>query len=110
MSQTSIPPLLLPGHSAWAIRRDVLPRLIEAHRSTVSADLMEAVQAIAPSAATRRLASADKRVSGAVSVIPLTGIITPRGSFLSMLFGGGGGGLISFREQFAERNISCYNA
>jgi signal peptide peptidase SppA len=48
------------------------------------------------------MASADKRVSGAVAVLPLTGIITPRGSFLSMLFGGGGGGLMAFREQFAD--------
>jgi hypothetical protein len=88
------PPLLLPaGHHTWAIRRDVLPRLIEAHRAPPSAELLAAVQR--PVAGVRRLASADKRVSGAVAVIPLTGIITPRGSFLSMLFGGGGGGLNS---------------
>jgi capsid assembly protease len=99
--EMGLPPLLLPlGHSAWAIRPDILPRLIEAHRSPPSAELLAAIQG--PRAAVRRLASADKRVSGAVAVIPLTGIITPRGSFLSMLFGGSGGGLMGFREQFAD--------
>jgi hypothetical protein len=38
---------------------------------------------------------------GYVAVIPLTGLITARGSFLSMLFGGGGG-LLDFRDSFRE--------
>ena len=38
---------------------------------------------------------------GGVAVIPLKGLITPRPSFLSMLFGGGGG-LQSFRAQIRD--------
>lgn len=37
-----------------------------------------------------------------VAVIPLAGLITPRGSFLAMLFGGRRGGLEAFREDFRE--------
>lgn len=40
--------------------------------------------------------------AGAVAVIPLSGVITPRGSLLQMLFGGGSGGLLGFRESFRE--------
>jgi ClpP class serine protease len=39
-------------------------------------------------------------VAGAVAVIPLRGVITPRPSLFAMLFGFGGGGLQGFREDF----------
>jgi signal peptide peptidase SppA len=41
-------------------------------------------------------------IAGAVAVIALRGVITPRPSFLSMLFGFGGGGLQGFREDFRD--------
>jgi len=95
-----LPPLLL-GHSIWAIRPDVLPRLIEAHRAhpTRLAAALSAVEG--PQATTRRLAASSTRTAGAVAVIPLSGVITPRASFLSMLFGGGGG-LVTFRDNFRD--------
>jgi signal peptide peptidase SppA len=40
--------------------------------------------------------------AGAVAVVPLTGVITPRGSLLQMLFGGNSGGLMGFRESFRD--------
>jgi signal peptide peptidase SppA len=94
-------PLTL-GRSTWAIRGDALPRLIEAHRAGGGRALERlAIRASAavPKAARRQAAA---RAGGAVAVIPLTGVITPRGSFLSMLFGGGGGGLVDFRENFRQ--------
>lgn len=41
------------------------------------------------------------QAGGEIAILPLRGTIRPRGSFLSMLFGGGGG-LQSFREAFRE--------
>jgi signal peptide peptidase SppA len=93
-------PLTL-GRSVWAIRDDALPRLIEAHRAggrTLERLALRA-SAATPKAARRQAAA---RAGGAVAVIPLTGVITPRGSFLSFLFGGGGGGLVDFRETFRQ--------
>ena len=100
---TTIPPLHL-GSSAWAIRREVLPRLIEAHRTALTPGLESVVERLAANAATPRIArrGAGTRAGGAVAVLPLTGVITPRGSFLSMLFGGGCGGLQGFREDFRD--------
>lgn len=101
-------PLTL-GRSMWAIRPDALPRIMEAHRAgapTLSDGLAERLAATVPEPrliqapqAARGRSSA--RAGGAVAVIPLTGVVTPRGSFLSMLFGGGGG-LLDFQEQFRE--------
>src|SRR5688500_4176033 len=78
-----IPPLVL-GRSLWAVRRDVLPRLAEAHRAQAApvwARLAAAAADQAPRAARR---SAGSRAGGAVAVLPLTGVLTPRGSLLSM--------------------------
>jgi signal peptide peptidase SppA len=99
---TTIPPLHL-GSSAWAIRQEVLPRLIEAHRTGLPG-WHAAVEQLATHAATPRIArrGAGTRAGGAVAVLPLTGVITPRGSFISMLFGGGCGGLQGFREDFRD--------
>src|SRR5262245_31629619 len=49
----------------------------------------------------RSAALRSEKVTGGVAVLPLTGVITPRPSFLSLLFGGGGG-LEGFRSQFRE--------
>lgn len=94
-------PALALGRSLWAIRRDVLPRLTEAHRTAAPVWGRLAARAAdgAPRAARR---GGDTRAAGAVAVLPLTGVLTPRGSMLSMLFGGGFGGLQDFRETFRE--------
>jgi signal peptide peptidase SppA len=97
---TTLPPLTL-GRSLWAVRDEVLPRLIEAHRVSDHRGLQRlAMRATAatPKAARRTTGT---RAGGAVAVIPLTGVLTPRYSFLSYLFGGGGG-LVDFREAFRE--------
>lgn len=41
-------------------------------------------------------------VRGGVAVIPLQGVITPQGSWLDRLFGGGAGGLQGFRSSLRE--------
>jgi len=59
---------------------------------------------MAPVAASGRRASAGTRVASSgteIAVLPLRGTIRPRGSWLSQLFGGGGG-LLDFRESFRE--------
>jgi signal peptide peptidase SppA len=94
---TTILPLDL-GASAWAIRREVLPRLLETHRVTM-ASRAGTMTAAVPRAASR---SAGVRAGGSIAVLPLSGVISPRGSWLSMLFGGSGGGLQGFRESFRE--------
>jgi signal peptide peptidase SppA len=95
-----MPPLTL-GRTLWAIREDALPRLIEAHRAGATGLGIRAAAA-APKAARR---SSGQRAGGTVAVIPLTGVITPRYSFLSFLFGGGGG-LLDFRDAFREAVVS----
>ncbi len=93
-------PLAL-GRAFWAIQSDVLPQLYAAQRSrqalahALSADTLPAK---APKAARRTQVTGG---SSGVAVIPLTGLITPRGSWLDMLFGGGGG-LQAFRTSFRE--------
>lgn len=99
--ELTIPPLHL-GSAAWAIRREVLPRIIEAHRTAIlpgSQAIAEQLASASPKAARR---STGVRAGGAVAVLPLTGVITPRGSFLSMIFGSGCGGLQGFREDFRD--------
>lgn len=95
----ALPPLTL-GRNLWAIRGDVLPRIVEAHRGAEAfARLTSRMGGKAPQAARR---TSSTRAAGAVAVLPLTGVLTPRGSFLSMLFGGGAGGLMDFRETFQQ--------
>lgn len=86
-----VPPLLLTG-GPWAIRPDLLGWMAEAAR------FPERVAGPVQAAATATQAP----VARGVAVIPLTGIITPQGSFLSFLFGGAPGGLQSFRETLRE--------
>lgn len=81
-----VAPLLLGG-SAWLADFDVLPSLLDAASLPLVGWSPPAAQAPAP-----------QQAQG-VAVIPLTGVLTPQGSFLSFLFGGAPGGLQSFREQ-----------
>jgi signal peptide peptidase SppA len=73
----------------WAVIPDLVPRLEQALRQTreLSPEAAQQVEAVA------RTAGRGSRtlVSGAVGVLPIRGVITPRTSFLSMIFGGGPG-------------------
>jgi len=93
-----LPPLELLGHAAWAIREDTLPRLIEAHRARMTPILASAMQ---EATAARRGRARMTQGTGTVAVVPLSGILTPKPSLISLLFGGGGG-LGEFREGFKE--------
>jgi signal peptide peptidase SppA len=70
--------------------------------------------ALEPSiAAQSRTSNATRRMAagGEIAVLPLQGVITPRGSMLARIFGFGGGGLVGFREDFraalADDNVSA---
>jgi signal peptide peptidase SppA len=84
------------GSSIWAIRREALTRVMREARRAMLAHSMP--QANRPRAAR----PSSVRAGGSVAVIPLCGIITPRGSWISRLFGGGEGGLQGFRASFRE--------
>lgn len=86
-----VSPLLL-NSGAWALDRDVVEQVASAARLPILAGFLDA----APPQ--RRQ---DAGGAPAVAVIPLTGVITPQGSFLSFLFGGTPGGLAGFREQLS---------
>jgi signal peptide peptidase SppA len=83
-----VAPLML-GCSPWAVRGDMLPRLAAAAALPILAGFT-----------TSAAAPTDQPISGGVAVIPLTGIITPQGSWMSFLFGGAPGGLAAFMEAF----------
>jgi signal peptide peptidase SppA len=82
----------------WAIQPETMPILASLMRrglNEISAEEREAML--------RRAATGDTRaVTGQVAVISLRGIITPRASFLSLLFGIGGGGLVSFQQLLTD--------
>ncbi len=88
-AEAGVAPMLLTG-SPWAIRQDVLAQVAAAMRH--QADGLAALRSLAP--------SPDRPPTAGVMTIPLAGIITPQGSFLDVLFGGEGGGLLAFREAF----------
>lgn len=96
-------PATLMGESKWAIRADCLPRLIAAHDGRLELALAESIAAAPPvkHTAIRRASSQEERASGAVAVISLAGVMTPRPSFLSYLYGGGAG-LCEFRDAFRD--------
>lgn len=101
----SLPPLVL-DKSPWAIRNDMLPRLAEASRVPTAPALHGLGERLLAAAggpqAARRGGRAALPASGQVVVLPLTGVLTPHGSFLSYLFGGSLGGLQDFRDAFRE--------
>jgi signal peptide peptidase SppA len=73
--------------------------LISAHADPrVGADGTALSAAVQGRSAGTRMAT---EAGGEIAILPLRGTIRPRGSFLSMLFGGGGG-LQGFREAFRE--------
>lgn len=86
-AEAGVPPLMLTG-SPWAIRRDMFREVLHAARFPEAAAAGLVAQRDAP------------QPTAGVAVIPLTGIITPMGSWLSLLFGGAPGGLCGFRETF----------
>lgn len=68
----------------------------------VSDEVLARLEPTRPSARRgERRANADEPAPRAVGLIPLHGLITPRPTLLSLLFGGGGG-LEAFREQLRE--------
>lgn len=77
----------------WAIRPEALASI---------AQLAARYMAAAPDTPPAEAALPSSKVRGSVAVIPLRGVITPSPSFLSMLFGFGGGGLLSFRQMLRE--------
>jgi len=84
---------LMPG-SRWAIDPDALPQLVDlAQRAGDAGQLAAALGAAS---------GGRRRGTRGVAVVPLTGILTPRGSVLSLLFGGGAGSLQDFRTEFAK--------
>jgi signal peptide peptidase SppA len=87
------------GRSFWAIQKEALASVLAALRGRSVLKEMPQKAAAPPVRAARRRPTTSG--GGYVAVIPLTGLITPRGSWLSMLFGGGGG-LIDFRDAFRE--------
>lgn len=99
----AVPPLTLGGRP-WAIDRgeQLLPRLLDAHRSPATASLARVIAANGASEVRRLAARRAAAARTGIAVIPLTGVITPRGSLLSMLFGGGPGGLLGFRQEFRQ--------
>ena len=85
----ALPPLMLGG-SLWAIRPDALPRVLDTALHMASAGPRAALMEERPAAPEQ-----------GVAVIPLTGVLTPHGSILDLLFGGGGG-VQSFRDRLSR--------
>jgi signal peptide peptidase SppA len=100
-NHTNIAGSELFSQSIWSIRPEVLRVLTEVARLPIiqGADSIEALSKVAPKAANSRVAPAG---GSSVAIIPLQGIITPRGGLLALLMGGGYGGLTGFRESLRE--------
>lgn len=84
---------LAPLSATVAIAEDYLP----VARLVCQELLIREPKAAIPSRGSQRMAS-----GGEIAVIPLRGILTPRGSFIARLFGGTSGGLEGFRASFDE--------
>lgn len=93
-----------PDHreTIWGVRPESLPAIAATIRAGASGLLSQGAEtgdvAGRIEAAMRAGMNA---VTGGVAVIPLRGLITPRPSFISLLFGGGGG-LIGFRDRLRD--------
>src|SRR4051812_2741801 len=92
---TPLPSLMLGG-ALWALRPDAIPRVLEFARIVARSG------GTPPAAAAAALVEQPSPAGPGVAVIPLTGVLTPHGSFLSYLFGGGAGGVQGFRDQLAR--------
>ncbi|MEJ7824901.1 MAG: S49 family peptidase [Solirubrobacteraceae bacterium] len=75
----------------WGVHPQTLASISLALTGKIAGDALERPQA----------ARGSQAMTGGVAVIPLRGLITPRPSFFSLLFGGGGG-LQSFRAAMRE--------
>lgn len=79
----------------WAIREEFLDALAQANGRIISADTVRAaVEA-------RGRTGLTSVTSGGVATIPIYGLVTPKTSLLSLLFGGGGG-LDMLKSQVSE--------
>lgn len=78
----------------WAVQRSTLSEIAALMRREYHADQAREMRALIGD-------QQQPRTAGAVAVLSLRGLITPRPSYLSMLFGGGGG-LESFRSNFRD--------
>lgn len=76
----------------WGLRPETLAVISRLAAGEISVEDVQAEHQAGPRGA---------QVTGGVAVLPLRGLITPRPSFLGLLFGGGGG-LQSFRQSFHE--------
>lgn len=84
-------------HKIWGIRPGALREVSALLRAELTPEQIRAsLEGPEP-----ELASRYGNTRGGVAVIPLQGMITPKGSLLSMLFGGGGG-LMGFRQALRE--------
>ncbi|MDQ3933420.1 MAG: S49 family peptidase [Actinomycetota bacterium] len=81
--------------NVWALHERALAALAAAARGDLSAD------DLSEQFTTQAARGRETQTTGGVAVIPLRGLITPRASYLSYLFGGGGG-LQGFRSQLRE--------
>jgi len=84
-------------NSPWAVRRELLPTIAAVLTGRLAGAEQLATESPAPEAAT----IGGNTLQQSVAVIPLQGMITPKASILSLLFGGGGG-LGVFRSQLRE--------
>jgi signal peptide peptidase SppA len=100
------------GPAVWAIAREAFPNLVRSAQIEIPAAMAAELEKRAPRTRVaarlpkggRPLASAGDLDpgSGQVAIIPLTGLIRPRSSFLSWLFGGAYGGLVGFQQDLQE--------
>lgn len=82
-------------HTAWGVRPETLPAIASVLRADIQADdLVEQPAAL-------QAAARAGQTTGGVAMLSLRGLITPQPSFLSLLFGGGGG-LQGFRAGLRE--------
>lgn len=82
-------------NTIWGVHPETLLMIAAVARGDIRVEELPEDQR--PEAAVR-----GTQTTGGVALIPLRGLITPRGSYLSMLFGGGTGGLCGFRQSLQE--------
>lgn len=90
-------------HLPWAVRPETLAAIAETMRGELN---LAALTANVPAP---QAMIAGPRVAGGVAVISLRGLITPRPSLFSLIFGGGGGlayFLQDFREALADNDVA----
>ncbi len=86
---------LIFDDTPWAITPAALAQITAMSRMDT-----ETLRIVARRVATQRIGTMQRK-SGSVAVVPLSGVLMPRMSLLSLLFGGGFG-LMGFRQAFRE--------